>query len=315
MAAPSTWQRFLAAIRAQETGGNYAQDSAGCLGAYCWSNQSSWDNMARDSGQDRYVGQNPATLPPQVQDLVASDNLARAYHQGGNNLLRAAEWWNGGEITSVPNPGLPPQTWAPHCGGGSSGAYACQVLMRMQLGGHYLAGSGGPSSPSGSGSGGVVTTAAQVTKGNDCLIGFPGIPGTSIINDAIGKSGNIGSMCFLTRARARAVVGAGILVMGGLVMLPGVFLVVAAAGTSIPGAGKAAQQTGAMVALIPGAEAAGVAIAGAGSVRSAQQTKSRRAASRQGGKREDGSGPAPSQAGPSADEGDTGGADVIDFPA
>lgn len=280
MAQSSTWERFLAAIRAQETGGNYAQDSAGCLGAYCWSNQASWDNMAAAAGQHQYVGQNPATLPPQVQDTVASDNLSRAYHSAGNSLLRAAEWWNGGQTHSVPNPGLPAQTWAHNCGGGSSQAYACQVLTRMQLGGHFLAGSGGPSSPQSSGSGGTVTTSTQA----QCIIGFGGIPGTSWIEDIFGNGGNIGQVCLLTRPEARALIGAAILVMGGLVVLPGLFLIFAGIGAQFRGpVGKAAETTGAMVALIPGLEGAGVATAVAGrSVnRSAEQTKARRDARRQ----------------------------------
>lgn len=276
MAQSSTWERFLAAIRAQETGGNYAQDSAGCLGAYCWSNQASWDNMAAAAGQHQYVGQNPATLPPQIQDRVASDNLSRAYHSAGNSLLRAAEWWNGGQTHSVPNPGLPAQTWAHNCGGGSSQAYACQVLTRMQLGGHFLAGTGGPTSPQSSGSGGTVTT--STTK--QCIIGFGGIPGTSWIEDIFGNGGNIGQVCLLTRPEARAMLGAAILVAGGLVMLPGLFLIFAGIGAAIPGAGKAAEMTGAAVALIPGAEAAGVAVASAGKMNSARQTQRRRAARR-----------------------------------
>lgn len=276
MAAPSTWERFLAAIRAQESAGNYAEDVPGCLGAYCWSNQGSWDNMAAAAGMGHYVGQNPATLPPKIQDTVASVNLARAYHSAGNSLLRAAEWWNGGETHSVPNPGLPAQKWAHNCGGGSSQAYACQVLTRMQLGGHFLAGSGGPASPQSSGSGGTVTTSTTA----QCIIGFGGIPGTSWIEDIFGNGGNIGQVCLLTRPEARALIGAAILVAGGLVMLPGLFLILAGIGTAIPGAGKAAEATGAAVALIPGAEVAGVAIASAGRQRSARETQRRRAARR-----------------------------------
>ena len=261
MAQSSTWERFLAAIRAQETGGNYAQDSAGCLGAYCWSNQASWDNMAAAVGQHQYVGQNPATLPPQVQDTVASDNLSRAYHSAGNSLLRAAEWWNGGQTHSVPNPGLPAQTWAHNCGGGSSQAYACQVLTRMQLGGHFLAGTGGPTSPQSSGSGGTVTTSTTA----QCLIGFGGIPGTSWIEDIFGNGGNIGQVCLLTRPEARAMIGAAFLVMGGLVMIPGVFLLFAGIGFDLKGmAGNAQQQAQQYAGLIPGIKSGGGAAAADG---------------------------------------------------
>lgn len=289
MAQPSTWQRFLAAIRAQESGGNYAEDTGGCLGAYCWNNQSSWDSMAAAAGQHQYVGQNPATLPPQVQDRVASTMLARAYSSSGNSLFHAAEWWNGGETHSVPNPQLPAQPWAHDCGGGTSGAYACQVLTRMQLGGHFLAGSGGPSSPSGSGSGGVVETSTTA----QCLYGFGGIPGTSWINDIFGSGGNIGQFCVLTRPTARAILGAVILAGGVLLMAPGVFLVLASIGAHARGPiGKTAETTGAMVALIPGAEGVGAAVSGFGGAAraSASETKSRREA-----KRKASSAPAPAE--------------------
>lgn len=132
------WATFLAAVRAQETGGSYNQDSPGCLGAYCWAAQANWDSMARTTGLGRYAGQNPASLPRGVQDRVASISLRRIYRQTGS-LRDAAAWWNGGSTASLPNPALPAQPWAPQCGGGSSYAYACQVLTRMNLRGQYLA--------------------------------------------------------------------------------------------------------------------------------------------------------------------------------
>ena len=245
MAAPSTWQTFLSAIRAQESGGNSAEDVPGCLGAYCWNAQSNWDGMAAAAGMGQYVGQNPATLPPTVQDQVASKNLGRIYGQT-HSLLAAAMWWNGGVPHSVPNPGLPFQKWAPTCGGGTSLAYACQVLTRMKLGGHFLAGSGGPGTPSGSG--GVVTTSATA----DCLIGFGGIPGTSWISDIFGGGGNLGQVCLLSRPSARAVIGAVILVAGGLVALPGLFLLIGGAGATTGGpVGQLASATGAAVGKVP----------------------------------------------------------------
>lgn len=247
MAAPSTWETFLSAIRAQESGGNYAEDVPGCLGAYCWNAQSNWDTMAGAAGMGQYVGQNPATLPPKVQDDVASRELGKIYNST-HSYSAAAMWWNGGVTHSVPNPGLPFQKWAPNCGGGSSGAYACQVLQRMKLGGHFLAGSGGPTSPGGSGSGGVVTTSASA----DCLIGFGGIPGTSWINDIFGGGGNLGQVCLLSRPMARAVLGGLILVAGGLVMVPGLFLLIGASGASTGGPiGQAANVTAGAVGKVP----------------------------------------------------------------
>lgn len=279
MAAPSTWQTFLSAIRAQESGGNYEQNSAGCLGAYCWNNLESWTRMAMATGHGQYADQNPATLPPQIQDAVASESMAAIYHQTGS-LMAAAEWWNGGVAHSVPNPGLPAQPWAPHCAGGTSQAYACQVLTRMKLGGHFLAGSGGPSSPSGSASGGTVQTSSV----KECLIGFGGIPGTSWINDIFAQGGNIGQFCVLTRPQARAIIAVVIMAAGGLIALPGLFLVMAA--VAMPARGpvaKAAEGAGAMVALVPGLEGVGAAVAvgGAKATRSAGETKNRRQAARQ----------------------------------
>lgn len=211
MALPSTWSQFLAAIRAQESGGNYNQDTPGCLGAYCWNDQGSWDNMARAAGMVHYAGINPSQVPANIQDQVASDNLARIYQQT-HSLADAAKWWNGGSTSSEANPGLPAQKWAPHCGGGSSAAYACQVLQRMSLGGHYLAGGG-------SGSGGTVGTAPPGQA--DCLISIPGIPGTSIINDIFGSGGNVGGFCLLTRSQARAVYAVALLGAGGILILVG----------------------------------------------------------------------------------------------
>lgn len=211
MAAPSMWPQFLAAIRAQESGGNYTQNSPGCLGAYCWNDQGSWDNMARAAGQVRYVGVNPAQVPSEVQDNVASSNLAKIYQQT-HSLADAAKWWNGGSTSSESNPGLPAQKWAPHCGGGSSAAYACQVLQRMSLGGHYLAGGG-------SGSGGTVPTSGAAES--NCLVSIPGIPGTSFINDIFGNGGNVGGFCILSRSQARAVYAVALIGAGGILILVG----------------------------------------------------------------------------------------------
>jgi len=254
---------MLAAIRAQESGGNYAEDVSGCLGAYCWNNQASWDNMARAAGQVHLIGQNPASLPPQDQDFVASSNLGHIYSQT-HSLTATLEWWNGGQTHSVPNPGLPTQRWAKQCGGGSTGAYACQVETRMKLGGHYLA--------TGSGSGGTVQ------PDQNCLLGFGGIPGTSWIADIFGNGGNIGQVCLLTRSEARAIVGFLFAWTGALMALPAIFLLVAGVGGTVAAPLKpAAEKLGGAVALIPGAEGAGVAISRVGKGGpSAERTQARR---------------------------------------
>ena len=221
MALPSTWAQFLAAIRAQETGGNYSQDTAGALGAYSWNDQSSWDTMATAAGEKHWVGVNPSQVPPSVQDKVASFNLARIYQQagGGTNGYRAAAmWWNGGSTKSVANRGLPAQPWAKSCGGGSSAAYACQVLTRMGLGGHFLAGPG-------SGAGGVVTTAAAATA--DCALGFPNL---NPIPSWVPVLGTSTGGCVLTKSQVRAVYGAALLGAGAILMLVGLAFVGVLAG-------------------------------------------------------------------------------------
>lgn len=218
MATPSTWERFLAAIRAQESGGNYSQDSAGCLGAYCWNAQSNWDSMASAAGEGRYVGINPSQVPPAVQDRVASTNLSRVYSQagGGTGGYRAAAmWWNGGSTSSVPNPGLPAQPWARQCGGGSTAAYACQVLARMGLGGHFLAGAS-------SGAGGVVTTAAAQSA--DCALGFPNV---NPIPSWVPGLGGSTAGCLVTKSQVRSALAIANIVAGAAVMGVGLGFVAA----------------------------------------------------------------------------------------
>ena len=240
MALPSNWQSFLAAIRAQESSGNYNQDSAGCLGAYCWSAQSIWADMAKTAGESQYADQNPSQVPADIQDKVASANLYRIYQQEGGGTSgfdAAARWWNGGETGSVPNPGLPQASWAPQCGGGNTQAYACQVMTRMRLGGHYLAGAG-------SGAGGTVLTAASSADAvANCLIGWGGVqvggiqnyflaPLSSFFHDlpfGIGSgtakgiasgesSSNVGGFCLVSKSQARAIAGAASIAAGAVIM-------------------------------------------------------------------------------------------------
>lgn len=227
MAAPSTWERFLAAIRAQESGGNYSEDTAGCLGAYCWNTQSNWDTMATAAGEKQYVGVNPSQVPASIQDKVASTSLSRIYQQAGGGTAgyqKAAMWWNGGSTTSQSNPGLPSQPWAKHCGGGSSAAYACQVLTRMSLGGHYLAGAG-------SGAGGVVTLAAG--KSADCAISLP-IPGLAFnfnpFGGSFGPHGTTSSQCLLSKSEARALLAVANLTAGAVILAVGLGMMFVLAG-------------------------------------------------------------------------------------
>jgi len=85
--------------------------------------------------------------------------------------------------------------------------------------------------------------------------------------------------CLFTKSNARAFLGVGLMIGGWILIQPGAALLIAAAGTKALGfAGPVLEKTGAAVAFIPGAEAAGVAIAGTGkaSTSSAQETQRRR---------------------------------------
>lgn len=125
-----------------------------------------------------------------------------------------------------------------------------------------LANAGQPSSLTGSGGTGnantggnqqtsaAATAAAQSSLSSTCVIGFGGIPGTSIINDIFGSGGNVGQFCILSKSEVRAVLGGALLVAGGLTGLVGV-LILAAYGLKRTGAlGKAAD----VAAVIPGGQ-------------------------------------------------------------
>lgn len=254
MAQGSQWDRFLAAIRAQESGGNYTEDTGGCLGAYCWNDMGTWGGMARAAGESRYANVNPSQVPAQVQDKVASANLHRIYQQAGggtSGLAAAARWWNGGSTASEANPGLPAQPWARHCGGGTSAAYACQVLARMGLGGHYLAGAG-------SGAGGTVTlTAAEKA---DCALSIP----SWHVNLFFGLGPTVGGQCLLTKSQVRAMLAVGVLASAAPILGVGLALVAVWSG---PGRRVVSTVTAVIPGMGPvsaGARAAGAAVGATG---------------------------------------------------
>lgn len=123
--------------------------------------------------------------------------------------------------------------------------------------------------------GGAKTPPTQATLAaynpSECLVSFPGIPVPVI--------GNIGQFCLFSKPQGRALIGGGLLFFGALAILPGISLMLAAAGMHALGAaGPVLSKTGAAVALIPGAEGVGVGIAAAGQLgtRSAAQTQARR---------------------------------------
>lgn len=123
------WADFLAAIRQQETGspqGDYAHQSAGCQGAYCFLNSSIWHSMASEAGVDVSQYPDAALAPSSVQDEVATGVLWPIYQRGGGGqagYLQAAAAWNGGTIAVVANSGLGT--------GATNYTYANQVLAKM----------------------------------------------------------------------------------------------------------------------------------------------------------------------------------------
>lgn len=126
----------------------------------------------------------------------------------------------------------------------------------------------------------AVTTAQLTSASGDfsstCLIGFGGLnvgggAGAlgilGIISNLFSSGGNVGAICFFSKANARAMVGGLVLAATIPIGIVGLALLVVE-GFSKTGAGKAAggaiETIGAGVAFIPGLEGAGIATAAAG---------------------------------------------------
>jgi Transglycosylase SLT domain len=92
--------------------------------------------------------------------------------------------------------------------------------------------------------------ATLTSAGDDCLIGFSGIPGTSLWGDIFSGGGNIGKACFFTKSEARGIVG-GLLIVGsaGMFML-GLVILAAYGLRATGGLGKAAS----IAAVVPGGQ-------------------------------------------------------------
>lgn len=141
------WPDFLAAIRQQETGspqGDYAQDSAGCHGAYCFLDSSIWQSMASEAGVDVSQYPDAEEAPANVQDEVATGVLWPVYERAGGGQAgysQAAAAWNGGTIAVVSNSALG--------AGATNYTYANEVLAKLAR----LVGQG-PAASSQSGGGG-----------------------------------------------------------------------------------------------------------------------------------------------------------------
>ena len=144
-----------------------------------------------------------------------------------------------------------------------------------------------PGSAGGGGTGSQPNAPIAAYSPDTCVWAFPGI--------AVPLFGNVGQFCIISKPQARALIGGTIIVGAGLLLgLPGAAMLVAGAAMgTLKAAGPMLRQTGAAVALIPGAEPVGMAIAGAGQAgtSSAQQTQRRRAARDAETERRLGSGP------------------------
>lgn len=197
----------------------------------------------------------PKSLAPLAAAIAEAES-------GGNSDARnpsgASGLW---QILGNPFPGNPfdPATnarmavakWRDAPGGGNnfspwvtytSGAY------KAYLSGKTTPDSNVPGSPT------AQTTAASAGAASDCAwsIGF-NIP-------LIG-----GNVCVISKSELRGMAGLGLMGVGGFLGLAGLAVLVAAAGMkAIPPLGKAAEGIGGALLLVPGAEGAGAAIAGAG---------------------------------------------------
>lgn len=120
-------QAWLQAERQQETGasgpnGNYKQNSAGCMGAYCWNTQADWASDATKAGYGKYANTPPYELSATIQDAVAWAIMGPYVVKG--QFAQAAELWDGGVPYNVPGqPGVP---------GNDSAGYAQEVIAKFK---------------------------------------------------------------------------------------------------------------------------------------------------------------------------------------
>lgn len=138
---------------------------------------------------------------------------------------------------------------------------------------HFLSGSTTPdlSVPKSSGAEPVAAATLKSYTPGECYWMFPGLP--------IPVLGNVGQVCLITKANARAVLGWGFVLAGAAMAAPSLGILVAGAGLRALGpAGSAAEKAGGLAAFIPGAEGFGLGLAAAGRAAQnpAQAARSRR---------------------------------------
>lgn len=124
---------FMAAIRQQESGGNYTigPNSAGASGAYQFT-FGTWQDALALAGMANtvYYGKQAYLAPASVQDAAARALMTQYYNQFGQSWFNVAEAWYGG----------PGAVGNPNIGGGPGfptvGQYAQDVINIMNgLGG------------------------------------------------------------------------------------------------------------------------------------------------------------------------------------
>lgn len=198
---------FLAAERSSESGNDYTSlpyGPGGASGAYQFEPQTWQSAAAHVPGASQYPY--AAAAPPQVQDAVAAYH-ANDLFKGYKNWYQTAEAWyypafadgpTGQHMGSVP----PGNTL-------TMGQYATNVLAKMNilLSGRQLQPVPVPGAPDGS-------SGAQSVVSETCFIKIPPLP-------LVG-----GNWCLLGPGPARALAGAGLVAIGGLLLLSGAVIVV-----------------------------------------------------------------------------------------
>lgn len=120
--SPPALAKFMGALRAQESGGNYHEANGD--GAYQIL-ASNWPSWAAAAGYPQWAHGNASSAPPAVQDAVARHQLLGYYYGPAHrSWFAVAQAWNGGAGCidgNCANPYIP---------GGVNG-YAHEVLARM----------------------------------------------------------------------------------------------------------------------------------------------------------------------------------------
>lgn len=219
-APPAGLAAFMAAIRAQESGGNYREPNG--QGAYQII-QSNWPTWATEAGYPQYASDpNASDAPAQVQDAVAAQHiLGYFYGPAKRSWYNVAKAWNGG-------PGCIGRPCANSVlGPGNTGVdnYAAEVMRRMSA-----QPGGGAQNPTLTGANGTTATTAAYTTSvpgqTNCYFEWGGI------SMGVFSTGHI---CF------DGIVFSGVVVLGALTMLAGTALVLAAVGSKAPVVGQTVQ--------------------------------------------------------------------------